>query len=500
MTSATEHIKSLFCICCRCAVLFSFFVLISSCQQQKKNQTTTDKIGAIDVPKELPNIVFYLADDQDVYDYSCYANDKVYTPAVDKLAQERMLFENAFTGQAICAPSRSQLFTGKYPLRNDCFVNHTPTYDTIESVTGYLGALGYDVVLAGKSHVKSSSVYQWDKEWKPVEKEGSPRDYIPMDSIASYMENAKKPFCMFIASMFPHGKYFDVPPRKTEDLKFYPFDEVKKTNEAYRKKRSGYYRSIAEDNTQLEFVLEQVDEHLNDNTLFIYSADHGVSGKFTVYDRGLQVPFIARWPGVIKSGTRSKTLVHYTDVLPTLMEVAGATSNTDFDGKSFLPILKGSQEEIHDYVYGVQTNQGILSAAIFPARMIRNKKYKYIRNLNSVEVMEQNFTDNPYVNAFIEIGAKKFKDSPFEELYDIQNDPFETKNLAKNPEFKGEKQRLSQDLLKWMETQDDILSKQSGMPLIKTKRFDLDKDRETLRVPDSLQNVLKKEDYTVFKS
>lgn len=71
MTSATEHIKSLFCICCRCAVLFSFFVLISSCQQQKKNQTTTDKIGAIDVPKEPPNIVFYLAPEKQAHFLAC---------------------------------------------------------------------------------------------------------------------------------------------------------------------------------------------------------------------------------------------------------------------------------------------------------------------------------------------------------------------------------------------------------------------------------------------
>lgn len=482
-----------------CWVLILFvFVTATSCQNGKgpDKEHSENKISA----QALPNIVFYLADDQDVYDYGCYGNDKVHTSAVDRLAQEGMLFENAFTGQAICAPSRSQLFTGKYPLRNGCFVNHTPTYEDVQSITAYLGELGYDVVLAGKSHVKPASVYQWDKEWSPVKKEGSPRDYIPMDSIAGYMANAKRPFCMFITSMFPHGKYFDVPPRSAENLKFYPFDEAKKTNEAYRKKRSGYYRSVAEDNAQLEFVLQQVDTYLKENTLFIYSADHGVSGKFTVYDRGLQVPFVARWPGVIKPSTRSKALIHYTDVLPTLMDIAGAKPNTDFDGKSFLPLLKGGQQEIHDYVYGVQTNQGILAAAIFPSRMIRNTKYKYIRNFNSVEVMEQNFTDNPYVNAFIEIGAKKFKEKPFEELYDIQKDPFETQNLAREQSYDSIKEKLAHDLLSWMRKQEDILSENSGIPLIKTKRFDLDKNRKTLKVPDSLQNVLKSEDYTVFKS
>ena len=74
-----------------------------------------------------PNIIFYLADDQDKYDYGCYGNEKVHTPAVDQLAKEGMLFENAFTGQAICAPSRSMLYTGNYPLKNGCFLNHIKT-------------------------------------------------------------------------------------------------------------------------------------------------------------------------------------------------------------------------------------------------------------------------------------------------------------------------------------------------------------------------------------
>ncbi len=455
---------------------------------------------AIGYSQDKPNMIFFLADDQNIQDYGCYGNDKVKTPAVDRLAKEGMLFNNAFTAQAICAPSRSQLFTGDYPLKNGCFMNHTNTKPSIKSITARLGDLGYEVVLAGKSHVKPSSVYNWNKEWEPVELEGKPRAYIPLDSIEAYLKNTKKPFCMFIASKYPHAKYYDVPAASADDYAFFPYDENQKNNKDYLKRVAGYYRNILEDNIQLASVLDMVDKYLNDNTLFIYSADHGVNGKFTVYDRGLNVPFVARWPKVINAGTQSDALIHYTDVLPTFIEMAGGKVAKDIDGTSFLKILKGSEKEINKYVYGVRTSQNILAASVSPSRMIRSKKYKYIRNFNSVEVMEQNFGDNDTVNAFIKIGALKHKDLPFEELYDMKADPFEQNNLAKNSEYKKIKDKLVSDLFIWMKKQGDVLDDTPGnMPLIYPgKRFRLDQQNKYIHIPDSLVNTLKKEDYLIL--
>ena len=450
-----------------------------------------------------PNIIFYLADDQDVYDYGCYGNEKVNTAAVDRLAKEGMLFTNAFTAQAICAPSRSQIFTGNYPVKNGFFANHTATRPNIESVTSRMKKLGYEVVLAGKSHVKPASVYQWDKEWEPVPKKDVPRDYIPLDSIENYMKTAKKPFCMFITSKYPHGKYFDVKNPNVKDLKFYPFNEDKKNNKTYIKSRLGYYRSIEEDNTQIEKVLEFIDAHLDENTLFIYSADHGVSEKFTVKNIGLKVPFVVRWPKVIKPGTTSNQLIHYTDVLPTFMEVARGKPAEDMDGKSFLSILKGKDEAINKYVYGVRTNQNILNSEIFPSRMIRDKRYKYIRNFNSLEVVEQNLTGKSNVDYFIKRGANKFKNEPFEELYDVEKDPFEKNNLAQDPEFKLMKEKLSKDMFSWMKAQGDILDERIGnMPIITPKGkkgFKLDQDTPRRKINDSIKNSLTKDDYIVIK-
>ena len=103
---------------------------------------------------KTPNIFFYLADDQDLLDYGAYGNPKVHTPAVDLLAKQGMKFNNFYTSQAICAPSRSQIFTGMYPMKNGCMANHLPVKSDIKTVIDYMQERGYDVVLAGKGHVK----------------------------------------------------------------------------------------------------------------------------------------------------------------------------------------------------------------------------------------------------------------------------------------------------------------------------------------------------------
>ncbi len=479
-------------------ILFCIFVLVG-CKEDTHKDVVAKK-SSMTGQAERPNIVFYLADDQDIYDYGCNGNEKVYTPAVDRLAKEGMLFENAFTGQAICAPSRAQLFTGQYPLKNGCFANHTKTKPDIASVTAHMQKLGYDVVLAGKSHVKPASVYVWDREWEPVPKAGVPREYIPVDSIGHYFKHAKKPFCMFITSKYPHGKYFNVPDAKVENIKFYPFNEHKKDDESFVKMKAGYYRSIEEDNRQLELVLDLVDQHLDRNTLFIYSADHGVSGKFTVKDIGLKVPFVVRWPDIVKPGTTSNHLIHYTDVLPTFIEMAGGTPASDMDGKSFLPLLKGQDVEIHKYVYGVRTNQNILNAEVFPSRMVRDKRYKYIRNFNSIDVLDKNLGDKANVNIFIRRGAEKFKDEPFEELYDTQNDPFEQKNLIEDSELQEIKNRLRKEMFRRMEEQGDFLNDEFGnMPILTAKAFKLDQNNAVRTIPDSLINTLKEEDYFLIE-
>ena len=296
-------------------------------------------------------------------------------------------------------------------------------------------------------------------------------------------------FCLFITSNLPHGPHPEETKYKIEDVFKLPYQKGVQASTAK------YYQSIDDDNIQLGKILKMIDKYgFRDNSLFIYSADHGTSGKYTLKEQGLKTPFVARWPGVIKPNTSSKTVLTYVDVLPTFLEAANVKIPESIDGKSFLKTLKGSEEKVHDYIYGVQTRQNVRGPKIFPSRMVRGERFKFIRNFNSLEVLDSNLGDNPIVNEFITIGANTFPNTPYEELYDLSVDPYQAKNLAKDPRYKSQKEELSQELETWMIEQNDFLLTHK-MPLIKSTQHPLDKNSKWNNPPSHLKGKLKPTDY-----
>lgn len=437
--------------------------------------------------EERPNFIFYLADDQDLLDYGVYGNEKVHTPALDRLAGEGMLFERCYTGQAICAPSRSQLYTGKYPFKNGCIANHIPSKPEMKSVSHYLKALGYDVILAGKSHVGPDSVYDWTHYWPAV----GGRE-IPHDTIESYFSRSKTPFCLFVASDYPHAPYPIESEYNREEIKMLPYEDV---IPAFK---SGYYYNIMHDNQQLEELLQLVDKYgLRGNTVFVYASDHGKTGKFTVKDHGLRVPLIIRWPDKVPPKSVNSNYVSFVDILPTFIDMAGGQVPDDLDGKSVVNLLIGNVKELHDYLFGIATNQNIRKARVFPSRMVVSTKnnFKLICNFNSMEVYGRNLGPDTVVNTFIEIGAKSFPDIPYEELYDLEKDPYEKRNLASDVRYHFIKRKLSRKLQKWMESQGDFLANKGVMPLIPPTLHPLDKRTEWNQVPDHLLDKIDKTTY-----
>ena len=448
--------------------------------------------------KTKPNIVFYLADDQDQIDYGVYGNNLIKTAAVDKLAKEGMLFTNAYTTQAICAPTRSMLYTGLYPMKNGCMANHLPVKKGTKDVNDFFNELGYEVVLAGKGHVKPNSVFNWSDYFPNIstnqistnQTQGFQKKNIPLKKIESYIENSKKPFLMFVASDYPHGPY----PRKTDytdEMIFKtPYDEK---FPMYNKK--GYYKNVESDNNQLKSLLEVLDRsQVKDNTMFIYAADHGIRGKWGVSEVGLKMPMVIKWPKFVKAGSINKGLVNVVDILPTLIDIVGGEVSKSFDGKSFKETILTNKNSGRKYIYGISTQQNIMRAKIFPSRSIRNLKYKYIINYNSVDVYQKNFGKNPVINEFIEIGAKSFPNTPFEEFYDLEKDPYELNNLIDENGFKKEIINLKKELKKWMVSQNDFLINHK-MPLIKPANFPLDKQTNWNEVEERLQGKIKSSDY-----
>jgi len=434
---------------------------------------------------KTPNIVFYLSDDQDLLDYGVYGNPNVQTSNADLLASEGMKFSNFYTGQAICAPSRSQIFTGMYPVKNGCMANHIGVKPDIKSITTLLKESGYEVVLAGKSHVKPNKVFDWTHYFPKINNR-----YLPLEQIDDYLKNVNKPFCLIIASDYPHGPYPQTSNYSKADIFKLPYDPSYIGNH-----KPGYYQNIQDDNDQLGQVLNMVDNYgLRENTMFIYASDHGLSGKWSLKEQGLRVPFIIRWPGKIKPNTTSETLLTLVDVLPTMLEVSNTEIPSEIDGKSFLETLNGSKMKIHDYIFGVSTRQNIRECKIFPSRMIRGNRYKLIRNFNSVEVVDSNLGDNPVINEFAKIGAESFPNVPYEELYDLEKDPFQKVNLINNPKYKKIRNRLSVALENWMKSQEDFLL-DNPISVLKPTLHPLDKNSKWNNVSDDLIGKLDEDDY-----
>ncbi len=452
-------------------ILIIFLLFFNSLYAQQESKT--------------PNVIFYLSDDQDLLDYGVYGNPKVRTTNVDLLASQGMKFTNFYTGQAICAPSRSQIFTGMYPVKNGCMANHIGVKPDIKSITSLLKESGYEVVLAGKSHVKPNKVFDWTHYFPKLNNR-----YLPLYKIDDYLKKVNKPFCLIIASDYPHGPYPKTSNYSKEDIFKLPYDPSYVGNH-----KPGYYQNIQDDNDQLGQVLNMVDNYgLIENTMFIYASDHGLSGKWSLKEQGLRVPFIVRWPGKIKANTTSETLLSLVDVLPTILDVSDTEIPVEIDGKSFLEILIGSNRKINEYVFGVSTRQNIRQCKIFPSRMVRGERYKLIRNFNSVEVVNSNLGDNSVINAFAKIGAESFPNIPYEELYDLSRDPYQKRNLINDPKHKEIRIRLSVALENWMKSQGDFLL-DNPISLLKPTLHPLDKTSKWNNVPDNLIGKINDVDY-----
>lgn len=457
-----------------------------------------------------PNFLIFIADDLNKEYYGCYGNNQTAAPTASRLAAEGMVFENAFTGQAICTPSRAMLYTGKYPLRNGAFKNHSHVYSGTKSVCHYLRDASYDVILCGKSHVKPDSVFPWTIAMNSVKSVGDPamftRPAMPLEKLESYFStknnSSERPFCIVASSYYPHGEH---PENTNFTADAINVTRFQKDNRRNREAEARFSQAVQNSDNELAQMLALLDKYgLSENTVVIFVADHGRFGKWTVYDKGLNVPFLVRWPGVVKAGTRSKALISFADILPTMLELAGAKPVEDLDGKSFLRVLNGTATTHQDYVYGVMTNQGIINAHVFPGRMIRSDRYKYIRNYNAMEILERREQAGEKLTAFLRMGAEQHPGIPHEELFDVIDDPHEEINLAKDPAYQKIKMKLRQKLQQWLIAQNDFLQNEGSMPFLATQRqFRLDllsHPKNKVELPPELKNALDGHEFYIHKN
>ncbi len=194
-------------------------------------------------------------------------------------------------------------------------------------------------------------------------------------------------------------------------------------------------------------MLDKLDElGIADNTLFVFVADHGTEGKFSLHDHnGTAIPCIVRWPGVVKPGSACNALVQTTDMVPTFFDVAGAVVPEGYrmDGKSIKPILTDPEAKVHDHLY----------FELGYARGVRTEKWKYIAIRYGAERFGQienaSLENLPGLLAYQ--GSTKNASNHLQkrahylepdQLYNLADDPLEMNNLAKNPEFKAQLKKM----------------------------------------------------------
>ncbi|MEI6338426.1 MAG: arylsulfatase [Verrucomicrobiota bacterium] len=341
-----------------------------------------------------PNIVFILADDAGIGDFSTYGCKYGLTPNIDRLAAEGIKFSQAYSGSAVCAPSRCVLMTGQHTghvLRraNQSKVGllslpadqptvarllHDAGYATggfgkwglgNPGTTGVAEKQGFDLFF-GYYDQKHAHDYYTDYLVRnsvdvPYQQSGKHtwEDYshtrIADETLKFIEDNKDRPFFCYAAWTPPHDEW--VIPDNT------PF-----SNQPWPVEIKNYAAMVSLIDKDVGRVMQKLkDLGLDDNTLVIFSSDNGANDecieplgstgglrgyKRMLYEGGIRAPFIARWPGKIEPGTTTELQTTFADFLPTAADVIGAPAPSGTDGISILPTLLGEQQtKLHDSLY-----------------------------------------------------------------------------------------------------------------------------------------------------
>ncbi len=411
-----------------------------------------------------PNILIVIADDLNKDSVGVYGNKDVKTPNIDRLASQGMRFNMAYTSTAMCAPTRQQMYTGLYPVRSGAYPNHSKVKPGTKSLVHYLKALGYRVGLSGKRHFGPPSSFPFEQVSREVDAKAI-REFVTRDE--------KQPFCLLVTSNSPHV------PWSAGDASQY--DPGKLTIPPYwvdtpemRESLTRYYAEITDLDREVGECMKILREtKQEDNTAMIFTTEQGAQYpgcKWTCYENGLNVGFIVRWPGQVKPGSVSDAMIHYVDVAPTLVEMAGGEAIKGLDGRTFLGVLRGKTKRHNSVTYGVHTQMNAIGSPPtgYAVRSIRAGKWKYIMNLNHKVTFKNALTQNDKENywaSWVRTAktdpkaarlVKRYLNRPAEELYDLSKDPYELNNLAGREKQAKVKARLKQQLKDWMTSQGDL--------------------------------------------
>jgi len=466
---------------------------------------------------QRPNIIFIMSDDHASHAMSCYGSRINQTPNLDRIAHGGMRFDNCFCTNSICTPSRATILAGTYNHINDVTTLASKMDNRLQTFPKLLRESGYQTAIVGKWHLGQGPEHQptgfdfWrvlpgqglyhnpemiDENGKKVF-EGYVTDIIT-DMSLDWLKNRDKerPFCLLCHHKAPHRHWepddkhanmyedIDIPEPETfnddysnrasaaaaakmriesdlnpRDLKMPVPDGLTKEEEKswkYQRYIKDYLRCIASVDDNVGRILDYLDaEGISEDTMVIYTSDqgfflgdHGWYDKRFMYEESLRMPFIVKYPREIKPGTVNKDIVLNVDFAPLFLDLADIEVPEEFQGKSFRPLLNGNTPE--DWQKAMYYRYWMHKAHhnVYAHYGIRTLRYKLIYY---------------YSDALGQPGALDETYEPEWELFDLEKDPYELKNVYDDPEYKDVVKELTQELHRLQEEVGDSRYKKDNL-------------------------------------
>jgi len=451
-------------------VLTAWVVLAGSAAYAEKSPPNQDASDVRNANSDRPNIIFILADDLGWGDLRCYGNRRIKTPNLDRLARQGIRFAQFYVCSGVCSPSRAAFMTGRFPARlgiHGHFARHElnakrgmPNFldPSVPTVARFLHEAGYATAHFGKWHLGSgqgapppaaygfdvtytinSNGPGWDEKQPYFRARSS--DLIVDETIRFIESNRNRPFFVQAWFLLPHATL-----NPTEE-QMAPYRHFGPKGVPHRGASEIYYGSVTAIDTAVGRLMKKLDElGLADNTLVIFSSDNGPEDihisnashsaigspgpfrgrKRSLYEGGIRMPLIARWPGHTPAGAVNKASVMAgVDFLPTLCSLARVRlpDNLPLDGENMAPALLGRDHQrrkplMWEWRFGVAGH--VINKC--PILAIREGRWKLLMNPDRSRI----------------------------ELYDIPADPSELNNLAdRRPDVV---ERMAQMVLAWQRT------------------------------------------------
>lgn len=434
---------------------------------------------------ERPNVIVIMTDDQGIGDFGFAGNALAETPNLDALYAGGVHLEQFYVSP-VCSPTRACLMTGRYNYRTRCIDTYLgrsmmdPTEITMAEV---LGGAGYRTGIFGKWHLgdnyplraidqgfDEALIHKGGGLAQPSEPRENGRKYtdailfhngkqvqtkgyctdVYFDAAIEFVTEASKSrdnFFAYIPTNAPHGPFHDVPQELYEAYKQKDFSPI-----LMRKLKEGQLKSENDKLARIFAMITNVDQNIGrlvdslekldqlDNTIIVYLNDNGPNSaryvnahrgnKSMVLEGGVRSPLIVHWPDGIEAGTVSDQVGAHIDLLPTLAEACGVklAKKHHVDGLSLLSALQGDQKKTKERTLVIQSHRGN-HPTLFHNFLIRKGDYKLV-----------------HPSGF---GKESFAGEPQFELYNVNSDPGETKNLVnEKPELVKELADLYQDWFK----------------------------------------------------